>query len=99
MSKAAEEKNKELVLEAFDTLFNLKAGIIGLGNDIEVRPKKLYVAFRRNQAFASVIFLRSKLKVYLNIQINEIDDHLKKARDVKGYRTLFKWKNGNNYCR
>jgi predicted transport protein len=54
-----------------------------LGKDIEVRPKKMYVAFRRNQAFASVIFLRSKLKAYLNIQVNQINDPLKKARDIK----------------
>ena len=61
----------------------LKVAILNLGNDIEVRPKKHYVAFRRNQAFVSVVFLRSKLKAYLNIQINQINDHLKNARDVK----------------
>ena len=80
-----EEDNLKLVDDKIKELYSeVKAGIIGLGNDIEVRPKKLYVAFRRNQAFASVIFVRSKLKVYLNIQINEINDYLKKARDVKG---------------
>ncbi len=49
----------------------MKSAISILGNDIEVRPKKHYVAFRR------------KLKLYLNIEINQIDDPLKKARDVK----------------
>ena len=61
----------------------LKSGILNLGKDIEVRPKKQYVAFRRKQAFVSVIFLKSKLKLYLNIETNEINDPLKKARDVK----------------
>jgi len=44
---------------------------------------KLYVAFRRKQAFVSIIFLKLKLKAYLNIEINQINDPLKKARDVK----------------
>jgi predicted transport protein len=47
------------------------------------RTKKLYIAFRRKQAFVSVVFLRSKLKIYLNIEINQINDPLRKARDVK----------------
>jgi predicted transport protein len=60
----------------------LKSAISTLGNDIEVRPKKQYVAFRRKQAFVSIIFLKSKLKLYLNTEINQIDDPLKKARNV-----------------
>jgi predicted transport protein len=31
----------------------------------------------------SIVFLRSKLKAYLNIEMNQINDPLKKARDVK----------------
>jgi predicted transport protein len=61
----------------------LKAAILTLGNDIETRTKKKYVGFRRKQAFTSIIFLRSKLKAYLNIEMNQINDPLKKARDVK----------------
>jgi predicted transport protein len=30
-----------------------------------------------------LLYLRSKLKAYFNIEINEINDPLKKARDVK----------------
>jgi predicted transport protein len=62
----------------------LKSNILTLGKDIEVRPKKHYVAFRRKQAFVSIVFLRSKLKAYLNVEVNQINDPLKKARDVKG---------------
>ena len=54
-----------------------------MGNDIEMRPKKKYVAFRHKQAFVSFLFLKSKLKAYLNIEIDQVDDPLKKARDVK----------------
>jgi predicted transport protein len=61
----------------------LKSAILNLGKDIEVRPKKRYVAFRRKQAFVSAIFLKSKLKAYLNIEMNQINDPLRKVRDVK----------------
>lgn len=61
----------------------LKSAILILGKDIEVRPKKQYVAFRRKQAFVSIVFLKSKLKAYLNIEIKQINDPINKARDVK----------------
>jgi predicted transport protein len=48
-----------------------------------MRPKKHYVAFRRKQGFVSCLFLKSKLKAYLNIEIEQVEDPLKKARDVK----------------
>jgi predicted transport protein len=73
---SVDDKIKELYSE-------LKSAILSLGKDIEVRAKKLYVAFRRKQTFVSIIFLKSKLKAYLNVEINQIDDPLKKARDVK----------------
>jgi predicted transport protein len=62
---------------------DLRTAILSLGKDIEVRPKKLYVAFRRKQAFVSFHFQKSKLKAYLNVEIDDINDPLKKARDVR----------------
>ena len=72
----AEDNVKELYQE-------LKTAIINLGTDVEVRPTKMYIAFRRNKGFAGVVVLRSKLKVYLSIDISQLQDPLKKARDVK----------------
>jgi predicted transport protein len=74
--KSVDDKVKEMYSD-------LKSNILALGKDIEVRPKKQYVAFRRKQAFASIVFLRSKLKAYINVEINQINDPLNKARDVK----------------
>jgi predicted transport protein len=34
-------------------------------------------------SFVSFLFLKSKLKAYLNIEIDQVHDPLKKARDVK----------------
>jgi predicted transport protein len=43
----------------------------------------MYIAFRRSKGFAGVVVLRSKLKVYLNIDISQLKDPFKKARDVQ----------------
>jgi predicted transport protein len=59
----------------------LKSALLTWGNDIEIRPKKTYVAFRRKHNFVSFVFLNSKLKSYINIGINQINDPLKKAKD------------------
>lgn len=43
----------------------------------------MYIAFRHKKGFAGVVVLKSKLKVYLNIDISQLKDPLKRARDVK----------------
>ena len=39
----------------------------------------------RNNRARIPIFLKSKLKAYLNIEINQINDPLKKAKDIGHY--------------
>jgi predicted transport protein len=60
---------------------DLKSAILSLGKDIELRPKKFYIAFQRKQGFAGLDFLKSNLKVYFNINFFDIQA-LKNARDV-----------------
>ena len=74
--KLLRTKLKELYQE-------LKAAVSYLGTDVEVRPTKMYIAFRRKKGFAGVVVLRSKLKVYLSIDISQLQDPLKRARDVR----------------
>jgi len=62
----------------------LKSATLNLGKDIAVRPKKNYIVFRRKQNFAGFHFLSSKLKVWLNIGISQINDPLRKARNDPG---------------
>jgi predicted transport protein len=49
-----------------------------------MRLKKHYIAFCRKQGFVSFIFSRSKLKAYLNIKIDQLQDLLKKSKDIEG---------------
>ena len=79
-----EEDHLESIDDKVKEIYSdLKSAILSLGKDIEIRTKKQYVAFRRKHAFVSFVFLRSKLKAYLNIEMNQINDPLKKAGDVK----------------
>ena len=50
----AEDKIKELYQE-------LKAAATSLGTDVEVKPTKMYIAFRRKKGFAGVV-------IYLNFK-------------------------------
>jgi predicted transport protein len=69
--------------EIKDLYYELKSSILELGNDIEMRPRKLYVAFRRTQQFVAIVFLREKLKLYLNVDPSQLNDPSGKVRDVR----------------
>jgi predicted transport protein len=69
--------------EIKDLYHDLKNQILSLGNDIEIRPTKKYVAFRRTQQFAGIVFLKEKLKLYLNADRSHLKDPFVKVRDVR----------------
>lgn len=73
----ADEKTKSFYYE-------LKKYILELGNDIEVRPTKKYIAYRRNKGFAGFVILKNVLKIYLSIRKSSLDDPLDKVRNVEG---------------
>jgi hypothetical protein len=62
-----------------ESYMDLKSAILSLGKDIEIRPKKYYIAFRRKQGFVGLVFLKSKLKAYINIDFPEIQDPIKES--------------------
>ena len=63
----------------------LKSAILNLGKDIEIRPTKSYIAFRRKHNVASFVFLRSSLKSYINIGLRQINDPLTMAKDYSSF--------------
>jgi hypothetical protein len=46
-----------------------------------MRTSKSYIGFRHKHNFVSFIFLSSKLIVYIDMGINQINDPLKKAKE------------------
>ena len=75
--KTSDEKIQEIYAE-------LRRGILTLGSDIEVRATKKYIGFRREHQFAGMVFLKEKIKIYLNIEPSKLNDPAKIARNVKG---------------
>lgn len=78
-----EDQLESISNEVKDMYSELKSATLNLGKDIEIRPKKHYIVFRRKQNFVSFYLLKSKLKIWLNIGINQINDPLKKTRDER----------------
>ncbi len=60
-----------------------KAAIINLADDIEVKPLKLYVVFKKNNRnIVSVEIQRECLKMYINMKYGDLDDPKNLARDI-----------------
>jgi predicted transport protein len=60
----------------------LKERVLGLGNDIEVVPRKMYIGFKRGKNFFDVSLLKGALWCWINVKKGELDDPKKLCRDV-----------------
>lgn len=70
----------------------LKDRVHGLGENIEVRPRKKYVGFVASSNFVDVHPQKSQLKLWINMMKGELDDPKKVARDVS---SIGHWGNGD----
>ena len=61
----------------------LKARVLDLGNDIQIKPVKNYIAFRRKHNFLAIKTRKSMLRLILNIRKSELNDPMQKAREVE----------------
>jgi len=78
-----EEEHLDMVDKNIKDLYlELKSVILAIGNDIQLRCKKHYVSFRRKHNFMAIRFRKSKLRLGFNIDIDHLNDPLKKARNV-----------------
>jgi predicted transport protein len=70
----------------------LKDRVLGLGENIEVRPRKKYIGFVASSNFADVHPQKSQLKLWINMMKGELDDPKNVARDVS---SIGHWGNGD----
>lgn len=78
----SEQEHLENVSEEIKELYKkLKSAIQNLDN-IEVKPKKKYVAFVSGRNVIDIHPQRKALKMWLNLSIGELDDPKKLTRDV-----------------
>ena len=70
-----------------------KSAILNLVGDIEISPKKLYVAFKKDgRNIVDIEIRKSSLKLYLNTKKGTLDDPIKLARDISD---IGHWGNGD----
>ena len=70
----------------------IKIRILNIGDDIQVKPKKYYIAFVAATNFVDVHLQKSQIKIWLNMNKDELDDPRVMARDVSN---VGHWGNGD----
>lgn len=73
------EKGSEKSIELYN---ELKNSILNIGSNIEIDPKKHYIAFKSLTNFIDVQIQKNGLKCHLNIRAGELKDPLNKTRNV-----------------
>lgn len=71
--------SSEEIIELYETFKN---AILNLTDDIEIVPKKLYIAFKKNKNIADVVILKKGLKIFINLKKGTLDDSKGLMKDV-----------------
>lgn len=82
------EKGTEKTKELYETL---KSAILNL-DELEVKPKKKYIAFVSGSNVVDIHIQKNALKIWLNLQQGDLDDPKEIARDVS---SVGHWGNGD----
>ncbi len=81
----SEEDHLKGVGERIKELYQIiKDNILSLGDDVNIKTNKTYVAFRRKHNFIAIRVTKSFLKLHLLIKKSELHDPLNKVRDIGG---------------
>jgi predicted transport protein len=67
------------IQELYETFKN---AILNLTDDVEIVPKKLYVAFKKNKNIADIVILKKGIKLFINLKKGQLDDSKKLMKDV-----------------
>lgn len=69
-----------------------KNAILNLADDIEIKPQKLYIAFKKGKNIADLCILKKTLKIFINSKLGQLDDPKKLTQDVS---KIGHWGNGD----
>ncbi len=83
------EGKSDSVIELYEIYKN---AITNLVSGIDIEPKKLYIAFKKNKNIADIVVLKNGLKIFINLKKGDLDDPKKIARDVS---SIGHWGNGD----
>jgi predicted transport protein len=88
-----EEEHINRVPEDIAELYSqFKSAILNLSPDIDVQPKKDYIAFKKGSNIADITLLKKHLKMWINLKKDKLDDPKKITRDVS---EIGHWGNGD----
>jgi predicted transport protein len=81
--------SSEEIIELYE---NFKNAILNLTDDIEIDPKKLYIAFKKNKNITDIVILKKGIKIFINLKKGQLDDPKNLMKDIseKGH-----WGNGD----
>ena len=83
--KTTSDDVKELYDELKDRIYNL-------GETIEIKPTKYYIAFKSNTNFVDFIIQKNQIKLRLNVRKGALDDPKNVTRDISN---IGHWGNGD----
>lgn len=74
---------------------DLRERILGLDQEMQVEPKKLYVAFKMTRNVVDVVVQKPKLWLFLNVKTGTLDDPEGLAQDLETPVKIGHWGNGD----
>jgi predicted transport protein len=77
------------IIELYETYKN---AILNLFDDIEIVPKKLYIAFKKDKNISDIVLLKKGIKIFINLKKGQLDDPKGLTKDVSA---TGHWGNGD----
>jgi predicted transport protein len=78
-----EEEHLDSVSDEIAELYNkFKNAIINLIDDVEIKPQKFYIAFKKDSNIVDIELLKKSLKIFINAKRGSLSDARELARDV-----------------
>lgn len=77
-----EDHRTETSEEIYELYERFRDAILNLANDIEIKPQKLYVAFKKDGNIACLEMQKKKIKIHIGIKAGNLDDPKSIAKDV-----------------
>jgi predicted transport protein len=87
-----EEHLNRVPTEVAELFTRFKLAIQNLSPDIDIQPKKDYIAFKKGTNIADITLLKRGLKIWINLKKGKLDDPKGITRDVS---TIGHWGNGD----
>jgi predicted transport protein len=77
-----EDHRKYANEEIYELYEQFRSAILNLASDIEIKPQKLYVAFKKDGNIACLELQKKKIKIYIGAKVGKLDDPKGIAKDV-----------------